>query len=521
MRVDCFDVGRAGQLGADYRFVSTILGGLPSACLAVIVAGIILVLGLGQVSRTVAQFGIQLAVNAAVASVLIIPMSYVLLYVPVRLMSLIAILYGVIGIVTAPLLILSGFWPVNIFTALPFYNVDTLAFQAAWLITTLAYLAAVPIFLIVAVFGLKALFSSHRAHKAIRSPLPKFWHPLSVLKYIFGISAAYGWSWNLVLARSFFAAGLVCLFYSLYNSATRLGYLTEACFVDANGRAIDLGSIRAHYQQCLLGVDSAAAMTVVLNAGMGVVIGAAGILIGRSFYEEFLNNRSGSFGDARGNILFLRPFGEDGRSFKDQTKRSTWAFFDLVDRAENFARLLDQTVSELGSTVAVASPSRASIGGVTVREIRLRDEEWQAAVERMSMTSDAIVFVDGEGEGIAWERNMLLGQGYYKKTLFLFGLNGSWATAESVIRGTHNEDAAILKKISTLANRRRQPIGLHISDSTICLYHARSREMGAYHAAILDFCNLSGLRSPRVASNSRSDVTDDVDGVNVGRLPSG
>lgn len=497
MRVDCLDAGRVGRFGADYRFVSTILGGMPSACLAVIAAGIMLFLGLGQVSRTVAQFGIQLALNAAIASVLIIPLSYLLLYVPVRLMSLVAILYGVIGLATAPLLVLSGFWPVNIFTALMPTRFDVLAFQASWLITTLAYWAALPIFLLVAVFGLKALFSSHRAHKAIRSPLPKIWHPLAVLKYIFGVSAAYGWSWALVLARALFAAGLVCFFYSLYNSATRLGQITEGCLLDESGSTLDLAALRASYHHCLLGIEnlSGAALTVLLNAGMGVAVGAVGILIGRSMYKDFLEKRSGWLGAAEGDILFLRPFGEDGRSFTDQTERSSWAFFDLVDQAENFGRLLDQTVSELGSTVAVASPNRISTGALTVREIGFPDDEWQSAVVRMAKTSNAVVFVDGEGEGIAWERNMLLEQGFYRKTLFLFGLSGSWGVVEAVIGGADNVDDAVLKKISTLAKRRRLPIGLHISDSAVCLYYARAREMSAYHAAIMDFCNLGGLRA--------------------------
>lgn len=475
---------------------------MPSACLAVLAAGIFLFIGPGQAFHTIGRFGLQLAVNAAVASVLIIPVSYVLLYVPVRVMSLVAILYAAIGLVAAPFLVLSGFWPVNIFTALTPASFDVLAFQASWVITTLAYWVALPIFLLVGVFGLKALFSSHRAHTAIRSPLPKFWHPLSVLKYIFGVSAAYGLSWNLVLGRAFFAAGLVCFFYSLYNSATRLGQLTEVCVLDESGRALDLTSLQASYHHCLLGIEnlSGAALTVLLNAGMGVVVGLAGILIGRALYRDFLEKRSGWFGAADGDILFLRPFGEDGRSFRDQTRRSSWAFFDLVDQAESFARLLDQTVSEFGSTVAIASPKRTSTGAITVREIEFTDDEWQSAVMRMAKTSHTIVFVDGEGEGIAWERNMLLEQGYYRKTLFLFGMSGSWAVAEAVIGGTNNRDDAVLKKISALAKRQLLPIGLHVSDSDVCLYYAKAREMSAYHAAILDFCNFSGLRSRRLGS---------------------
>lgn len=508
LRLNCYDVGRAGQFGADYRFISTVFGGMPSACVVLVVTGVFLAFSFGEISRTVAHFGIQLAVNAIVASVVIVPIAFVLLYVPLRISSLFALCYGVIGILCAPILAISGFWPVNIFSILNAFDPAQFAYLSAWTITTLAYWAALPLFFVIARFGVRSLLSSHRTHIAIRTPLPKPWRPLSALRYIFGVQAAYGWSWPLLLARAFFAAGLVCFFYSLYGTANKLGLLTETCYLDETGRTISLGQVRQHYHECLLGIDSlmGGSLLVLLNAGMGVLVGIAGVFIGRELYRDFLTKRHNAYSEYGGDILFLRPFNEDARTFRDNATPSQWAFFDLVDQAENFARLLDQTVSELGRTVAVGSPTRRSTGGLTLEEVSLPSEEWRLSVSNMAEDADAIVFVDGEGEGIAWERNMLLSGQHVGKTLFLMSASGDWRSIQEIMQLAGYADESVSRKVSMLS-RKHIPVGVHIGRGTVRLYYSKTFQMSAYHTTILDFCNFSGLRAgTRLRNASRPNL---------------
>jgi hypothetical protein len=151
---------------------------------------------------------------------------------------------------------------------------------------------------------------------------------------------------------------------------------------------------------------------------------------------------------------------------------SRWAFFDLVDQAENFARLLDQTVSEFGRTVAVGSPTRRSTGGLTLEEVSLPSKEWQSSVRSMAEEADAIVFVDGEGQGIAWERNMLLNGQHVGKTLFLIGTSGNWRSIREIVRLAGCEDDFVSRKIGLLS-RRHTPIGIHVGGDTLRLYYSK------------------------------------------------
>jgi hypothetical protein len=292
---------------------------MPSACVVLVVTGVFLLFSFGEISRTVGHFGTQLAINAVVASVIIVPIAFVLLYVPLRISSLFAFCYGAIGILSAPLLAISGFWPVNIFTTLDLADPAQIAYLSAWTITTLAYWAALPLFFIVARFGVRSLFSSHRTHVAIRTPLPKPWRLLSVMRYIFGVHAAYGWSWSLLLARAFFAAGLVCFFYSLYAAANKLGLLTQTCYFDHSGETISLTQVQQHFHACLLGIENlmGRSLLVLLNAGMGVLVGIVGVFIGRELYRDFLTKRYNAYSEYDGDILFLRPFNEDAKTFRD------------------------------------------------------------------------------------------------------------------------------------------------------------------------------------------------------------
>jgi hypothetical protein len=227
---------------------------------------------------------------------------------------------------------------------------------------------------------------------------------------------------------------------------------------------------------------------------MGVLVGVAGICIGRELYKSFLSERHNVYAEHKGDILFLRPFNEDARTFRDNAVPSRWAFFDLVDQAENFARLLDQTVSEFGRTVAVGSPMRRSAGGLTLKEVSLPSEEWQASVSKMADDAHAVVFVDGESKGIAWERNMLLNGQHLGKTLFLISASGNWRSVQEIAELAGFADESISQKISSLA-RKHIPVGVHISGSAVRLYYSKTFKMSAYHTAMLDFCNFSGLRA--------------------------
>lgn len=496
MRLDFYNVGTAGRFGADYRFISTFFGGLPAACLALAVTGIFLFFSFGEISRTVAQFGLQLAANAVLASALIIPISYMLLYLPLRISSLFALLYAAVGMLSAPLLLISGFWPVNIFSTLSFFEPSQVAYLSAWTITTLTYWLALPIFLVIGRFGAKSLLSSHRTHITIRTPLPTPWRPLSVLRYIFGVHAAYGWNWTLTLARAFFAAGFACLFYSLYGSASKLGVLTEPCYLDEAGRTIGVSLVRENYLECIHGIENLMerSLTVLLNAGMGVLVGIGGIYGGRQLYSGFLEERHNAYSEYHGDVLFLRPFNEDARTFRDNKTPSRWAFFDLVDQAENFARLLDQTLSEFGRTVAVRSPKGGNTGGQLVTEMSLPMESWQESVKNMAAEADAIVFVDGKSEGVAWERGMLLDAPFTDKTLFLVGAEADWRSIQQIVEHLGIADPLLLRRIGRLS-RRHVPIGIHLRADIVRLYYSKAFQMSAYHSAILDFCNNSGLRA--------------------------
>jgi hypothetical protein len=121
-------------------------------------------------------------------------------------------------------------------------------------------------------------------------------------------------------------------------------------------------------------------------------------------------------------------------------------------------------------------------------------ESWQESVKNMAAEANAIVFVDGKSEGVAWERGMLLDAPFTDKTLFLMGAEADWRSIQQIVDHLGISDQHLLRRIGRLS-RRHIPIGIHLRTDVVRLYYSKVFQMSAYHSAILDFCNNSGLRA--------------------------